>query len=57
MTLEDLEGMLDVVVFADAYRRSRWEIKGNEPIIVEGSLEGAADTGEVVLRAERIWRV
>ena len=57
MSLEDLDGMLDVVIFADVYRRSRWEIKGIEPIIVEGSVEKSADTGEALIRADSIWKV
>ena len=57
MSLEDLDGMLDVVIFADVYRRSRWEIKGIGPIIVEGSVEKSADTGEALIRADSIWKV
>jgi DNA-directed DNA polymerase III PolC len=57
MSLEDLEGMLEVVISAEVYRRSKAELVGAGPFIVEGSLEIDTVQGEPYLRAERIWRV
>lgn len=55
MALEDLEGMLDVVIFDQVYRRSRAALTGsNGPFVVEGALELDPAGGEPVLRAERI---
>jgi DNA-directed DNA polymerase III PolC len=57
MSLEDLEGMLDVVIEAGVYRRSRSALTGHGPYIVEGVVELNAARGEPLLRAERIWGV
>lgn len=54
MTLEDLEGMLDVILYDDAYRRSRSELKDTGPYIVEGQVEIDQETSEPVLRADRV---
>ena len=57
MSLEDLEGMLDVIFSAQAYRRSRSELSGAGPYILEGVLEMDSRKGEPFLRAERLWRI
>lgn len=58
MALEDLEGMLDVVLFDDAYRRSKAALKDSVgPFLVEGLLELDPQRGEPTLRAERIERL
>jgi DNA polymerase-3 subunit alpha len=56
MTLEDLDGMLDVVIFGDVYRRHRNIISASAgPYILEGLLETDPEREEPVLRAERVW--
>jgi DNA polymerase III alpha subunit len=54
LTLEDLEGMLDVVVLPEAYRRSRLALGAPDPLLVTGTLELDAKRGELVLVAERV---
>ena len=57
MALEDLEGMLNVIIYADVHQRSRGVISGSGPYIVEGDVEVDQRIGEPYLRAERIWRL
>jgi DNA polymerase-3 subunit alpha len=55
MTLEDLEGMLSVILFDDVHQRYRAELKKPGPYIVEGLLEIDPNTPEPVMQAERVW--
>jgi DNA-directed DNA polymerase III PolC len=57
MSLEDLEGMLDVVIFGDVYRRRRSALSTPGPFVIEGVVELDPARGEPVIRAERVWRV
>jgi error-prone DNA polymerase len=57
MSLEDLEGMLDVVIFAPVYRRHSKDFSTRDPLGVEGIVEVDASNGEPFIRAERAWRV
>jgi DNA polymerase III subunit alpha len=54
LTLEDLVGMLDVVLFPDAYRQARGVIHSSEPLLVTGVVETDANRGEPLLRAEKV---
>ncbi|HEY5159317.1 MAG TPA: DNA polymerase III subunit alpha [Anaerolineales bacterium] len=56
-TLEDLSGMLDVVLFPDAYRRAREVIHSSGPLLVSGVVEMDAGRGEPLLRAEKVVRL
>jgi DNA polymerase-3 subunit alpha len=55
MSLEDLEGMLDVVITAEVYRRSKAALSSAGPYVVEGRVELDSQRGEPFIRAERIW--
>ncbi len=55
MSLEDLEGMLDVIIFGDVHRRYRAALSTSGPYVIEGIVEINPDTSEPVIRAERIW--
>ncbi len=57
LTLEDLAGMLDVVLFPDAYRQARGVIHSSEPLLVTGVVETDSNRGEPLLRAEKVTRV
>jgi DNA-directed DNA polymerase III PolC len=57
LTLEDLEGMLDVVVFPDAYRRSRLALSGSGPFLVEGTIVTEPARAEPLLHAERVEKL
>jgi DNA polymerase-3 subunit alpha len=54
MALEDLEGILNVVIFADVYRSSRAAFSTPGPYIVEGMVELDREQGESFIRAERV---
>jgi DNA polymerase III alpha subunit len=53
LTLEDLSGMLDVVLFPNAYRQAREVVSSSRPFLVTGTMEMDASKGEPFLRAER----
>jgi DNA polymerase III subunit alpha len=55
MAFEDLEGMLDVVIFGDVYRRYRSALSTGDPLVLEGRVDFDPRQGEPVIRAERIW--
>jgi DNA polymerase III subunit alpha len=57
LTLEDLEGMLDVVVFPDAYRRSKAALSGSQPLLVTGVIEMDPARGEPLMKAEFVERM
>jgi DNA polymerase-3 subunit alpha len=57
MSLEDLEGMLQVVIPGDVYQKFRHEFSGNGPYIVEGVVDLNSSTNEPTIRASRIKRV
>jgi hypothetical protein len=57
MSLEDLEGMLEVVISAEVYRRCRAALATSGPYLVEGGVELNPDSGEPFIRAERITRL
>ena len=55
MSLEDLEGMLDVVITAEVYRRSKAALATAGPYVVEGLVDLDNQRGEPFIRAEKIW--
>lgn len=55
MSLEDLEGMLDVVITSDVYRHSKVALSTPGPYVVEGMVSLDNQRAEPVIRAERIW--
>ncbi|HEX9012348.1 MAG TPA: OB-fold nucleic acid binding domain-containing protein, partial [Anaerolineaceae bacterium] len=57
LTLEDLEGMLDVVIYPDVYRRLPPGLSGADPLLVTGVIEIDPRRGEPILRAERVERL
>jgi DNA polymerase-3 subunit alpha len=57
LSLEDLEGMLDVVIFADVYRRYSKDFSSHAPLGIEGIVEIDQSSAEPFIRAERAWRV
>jgi DNA polymerase III subunit alpha len=57
LSLEDLEGMLDTVIYSDVYRRHRSELSGHGPYILEGRVERNTSSGEPTLKVERLWRL
>jgi DNA polymerase III subunit alpha len=57
MTLEDLAGMLDVVVFPDAYRQARGFIHSSEPFLVTGVIKTDSERSEPLMMAEKVKRL
>ena len=57
LTLEDLSGMLDVVVFPDVYRRVKNAVHAATPLLVTGMMEMDESRGEPLLRAESVTGV
>ncbi len=57
LTLEDLEGTLDVVVFPSVYQHARSELGASGPLLVEGVVEMDENRAEPLLRAEKVWRL
>jgi DNA polymerase-3 subunit alpha len=57
LTLEDLAGTLDVVLFPDVYRRVRGFIHAAEPLLVTGVVELDPSRLEPLLRAEKVSRL
>jgi DNA polymerase-3 subunit alpha len=54
LTLEDLSGMLDVIIFPDAYRQGKNIVTSNEPFLVTGVIQMDDARGEPFLKAEKI---
>ena len=54
LTLEDLDGTLDVIIFPDVYRQARGVTSSQAPFLVTGTMEMNADHDEPFLRAERV---
>jgi len=54
LTLEDMDGYLDVIFFPDVYRQTRGTISSEVPFLVTGTMEMNADHDEPFLRAERV---
>ena len=57
MTLEDMDGSLDVMIVSDIYKQYRTELSKRGPLIVEGVVELDLEKNEPVIRAERFWYV
>jgi len=57
LTLEDLEGMLDVILFPEVYRRGRQAVNSSTPLLVTGIMEMDASRSEPLLRAESVTYV
>ena len=57
LTLEDLAGMLDMVLFPDAYRRAQGVVHSSAPLLVTGVVEMDASRGEPMLRAEKVVKI
>jgi DNA-directed DNA polymerase III PolC len=54
LALEDLEGVVEVVIFGEVYRRCRAALSGPGPYLVEGVMELNEEKGEPYLRAEEV---
>jgi DNA polymerase III alpha subunit len=57
LTLEDLQGTLDAILFPDAYRAAKSIVGTSVPLLVTGFMEMDTDRGEPYLRVERVTTV
>ena len=57
LTLEDLEGLLDVILFPDVLRQARPALNNPAPLLVTGTMEMDTARSEPLLRAEKILSV
>jgi DNA polymerase III alpha subunit len=57
MTLEDMAGMLDVVMFPEVYRQARSFVHSSEPFLVTGMLKLDPGRTEPLLVAEKVRRL
>jgi DNA polymerase-3 subunit alpha len=57
LSLEDLNGIIDVILFPDVYRVAKRMLDSSTPILVTGLIEYDPARGEPFLRAEKIQRV
>ena len=55
MAFEDLDGMLDVVILGEVYRKYRAAFGTGSPLVLEGRVELDPRQGEPVIHAERVW--
>ena len=54
LTLEDLTGTLDVIVFPDVYRRAKAMVLSNAPMLITGTIEAERNRDEPFLKAEKV---
>lgn len=57
LTIEDMDGTLDCVLFPDAYRRWGQRLDLSKPMILEGIMEEDAERPDPILRVERAVNV
>jgi len=54
LTLEDLHGTLDAILFPDVYRIAKPMLDSTRPFLISGVMEMDAERGEPFLRVEKI---
>ena len=57
LTLEDLHGTLDVILFPDVYRIAKGMLDSNAPLLITGIMERDAERGEAYLKTEKLVSV
>ena len=57
LELEDMEGVLQVMMSPSFYRQHRVVMSSSEPFAVEGKMAVLSTTGELVLQAERVFPI
>lgn len=54
LSLEDLDGMLEIVFFPPVYQQFRQVLSSNGPFLIRGIVEQNSDEGDFWLRAEKV---
>ncbi|HMN00528.1 MAG TPA: DNA polymerase III subunit alpha [Anaerolineales bacterium] len=57
LTLEDLTGTIDAILFPDAYRAAKNLVSSSAPLLVTGVMEMDVERGEPYLRVEKVLAV
>jgi DNA polymerase-3 subunit alpha len=57
LSVEDLSGMLDVIIFPDVYRRAKTIASSNSPMLITGTVETDGERDEPFLKAEKVERL
>jgi DNA polymerase-3 subunit alpha len=57
LTIEDLQGTLDVILFPDVYRLAKSFLDSNSPLLITGVMETDKERGEPYLRAEKVTAI
>jgi DNA polymerase III alpha subunit len=57
LTVEDLHGTLDAILFPDAYRAAKSMVGSSIPLLVTGVMEMDTNHGEPYLRVERVTKL
>jgi DNA polymerase-3 subunit alpha len=57
LTIEDLSGTLDAILFPDAYRTAKPLLGSSAPLLLTGMMEMDVKRGEPYLRVEKVWLV
>lgn len=57
MTIEDLEGVVNVIIQKSVYDHFRSALSDKGPYAIEGLVEISPDAEEATIRAEKIWRL
>lgn len=53
LSIEDLQGTLDVILFPEVYRQAKTFINSTKPFLLTGVMEMDAERGEPFLRVEQ----
>jgi DNA-directed DNA polymerase III PolC len=54
LTIEDLSGTLDVILFPNIYHQAKNTASSNQPLLITGLMEMDVNRGEPTLRAEKV---
>jgi len=54
LTVEDLNGTLDAILFPQVYRAAKSIVDSNTPLLISGVMEMDTERGEPFLRAEKV---
>lgn len=54
LSIEDLEGMLEIVFFPPVYLQYRQVLRSNGPFLIRGIVERDSEEGDLWLRAEKV---
>ena len=57
LTIEDLSGVLDTILFPDTYRLAKEIVNATHPFLVTGVMEMDSSSNEPYLRVERVERL